>query len=360
MDRKHEEFRNLTQGNMTVEAYRRDFLNLSRYAEEEITTDARKQQKFRRGLNADLRLALAVHDFANFATLVNKAITVETAQMEHKNSLKRYRDVGSSSGATQKRRIWLPTSVTHSAVPAPRSSYVAPRMPPPPQLPRALPAPPNATPLRPQDGLCFTCRQPGHFFRECPQKQTQLVVHPAGRGNGRGNNRTPNYNIGSAAYARGHANNINVEESQQQPATVMGTLLVNSVPATILFDSRASHSFMSEAFALSHNFTLEKMNPPMVVRTPIGHCHTSKIVPETTVEIEGIEFLASPIILTSSTIDLILGMDWLKVHDAALYCGTKSVQLFHPSGEIVNHTTQITCDAEKQIFMMNALNFSPL
>src|SRR4051812_1766786 len=91
------------------------------------------------------------------------------------------------------------------------------------------------------------------------------------------------------------------------------------------------HSFMSEAFALSHNFTVEKMNPPMVVRTPIGHCHTSQIVPKTIIKIEGIEFLASPIILMSSTIDLILGMDWLKVHDAALYCGTKSVQLFTPS-----------------------------
>src|SRR3954465_1903006 len=140
----------------------------------------------------------------------------------------------------------------------------------------------------------------------------------------------PNYNTGSASYARGHANNINAEEAQDQPATEMGTLLVNSVPATVLFDSGASHSFMSEAFALSHNFTLEKVNPPMVVRTPIGHCRTSKIVPETTVEIEGIEFLSSPIILTSSTIDLILGMDWLKAHDAALYCSTKYVQLFHP------------------------------
>src|SRR3954468_17686839 len=140
----------------------------------------------------------------------------------------------------------------------------------------------------------------------------------------------------------------------------MGTLLVHSVPATVLFDSGASHSFMSEAFALSHNFTVEKMNPPMVVRTPIGHCHTSKIVHKTIVEIEGIEFLASPIILMSSTIDLILGMDWLKLHDVALYCGTKSVQLFHPSGEIVNHTTHLSQNAEAQIYALNTLNASPL
>src|SRR4051812_5375855 len=101
---------------------------------------------------------------------------------------------------------------------------------------------------------------------------------------------------------------------------------------------------MSEAFALVHNFMLEKMNPPMVVRTPIGKCQTSKLVPNTTVEVEGIVFLVSPIILKSSTIDLILEMDWLKLHDAALYCGTKSVQLFHPSREVVNHTTHLSVD----------------
>src|SRR4051812_17557849 len=112
IDRTQEEFRNLTQGNMTVEANQRDFLNLSCYAEDEVTTDARKQRKFRRGLNSYVKLALAVHEFANFATMVNKVISIETAQMEHRDSLKCHRDVGSSSGATQKRRIWIPNSVT--------------------------------------------------------------------------------------------------------------------------------------------------------------------------------------------------------------------------------------------------------
>ena len=42
MDRKKREFRNLTQGNKTVEAYQRGFLDLSRYAEEDIATDARR------------------------------------------------------------------------------------------------------------------------------------------------------------------------------------------------------------------------------------------------------------------------------------------------------------------------------
>src|SRR3954465_13829238 len=300
------EFRNLVQGSKSVEAYQREFLQLSRYAGSDLLDDASRQEKFHEGLNQELQLSLALHVFPNFATMVNQTITIETAQFRYKGAQKRSREAGSSSSSAQNQRVWIPHSVYRPTSPAARPSYVAPRLPPPPTRhlkPEAVPH--NAKPLRPQDGLCFKCHQPGHFSRECPQRQSQLIIHPAGRGNGHGNNRTLNYNTGSASYTRGHANNFDVEEAQQQPATVMGTLLVNSVPATVLFDSGASHSFMSEAFAFSHNFKYETMKPPMMVRTPIGQCRTTMFVPNTTVEIEGIEFFVSPILLKSSTIDLI-------------------------------------------------------
>src|SRR3954465_5827318 len=249
------EFRNLVQGSKSVEAYQREFLHLSRYAGRDLPDDASRQEKFHEGLNQELQLSLALHVFPNFATMVNQTITIETAQFRYKGAQKRSREAGSSSTSAQKQRVWIPHSVYRPTAPAARPSYVAPRLPPPPpRQPKPETAPHNATPLRPQDGMCFKCHQLGHFSRECPQRQNQLIIHPAGRGNGRGNNRTPNYNTGSASHARGHAYNTIAEAAQEQPATVMGTLLVNSVPATVLFDSGASHSFMSEAFALSHNF----------------------------------------------------------------------------------------------------------
>ena len=104
MDRKKREFRNLTQGRMTVDAYQREFLNLSRYAEDDVSTDARKQEKFRDGLHPDIKLALTHLEFSDFATLVNKAIQVETSQIENKETLKRTRDVGSSSGSSSQKR----------------------------------------------------------------------------------------------------------------------------------------------------------------------------------------------------------------------------------------------------------------
>ena len=58
MYQKKKEFSKLTQGKMTVEEYQRKFLDLSRYAEDDVNTDARKQERFLEGLHPDLRMPL--------------------------------------------------------------------------------------------------------------------------------------------------------------------------------------------------------------------------------------------------------------------------------------------------------------
>src|SRR3954469_3089412 len=115
-----------------MKAYQREFLHLSRYAGRDLLDDASRQEKFRDGLNPDLQLALALHVFPDFSTMVNQTITLEIAQLKFGGSPKRPRDAGSSSGTTQKQRVWLPHSVFRPTAPAARPSYVAPRLPPPP------------------------------------------------------------------------------------------------------------------------------------------------------------------------------------------------------------------------------------
>src|SRR3954468_21137874 len=121
------EFRNLDQSSKSVEAYQREFLHLSCYAGSNLPDDATRQEKFRDGLNPDLQLALALHVFPDFATMVNQTITLETAQFKYKGAHKRSREVGSSSGTTQKQRVWILHNVYHPTAPTPRPSYVAPR-----------------------------------------------------------------------------------------------------------------------------------------------------------------------------------------------------------------------------------------
>ena len=85
----NEEFRNLKQGAMTVTQYIRKFMKLSRYAPDDIDTDKKKQDRFKRGLSPALRTQLVTHIYPDFNTLMNKAILLENARSELENDRKR-------------------------------------------------------------------------------------------------------------------------------------------------------------------------------------------------------------------------------------------------------------------------------
>jgi hypothetical protein len=55
MKLKKKEFTNLRQGSMTVNEYLNSFIQLSRYATEDINTDKKKQDMFLEGLNDDIQ-----------------------------------------------------------------------------------------------------------------------------------------------------------------------------------------------------------------------------------------------------------------------------------------------------------------
>jgi hypothetical protein len=48
----------------------------------------------------------------------------------------------------------------------------------------------------------------------------------------------------------------------------IGTFYINSVLAAILFDSRATHSFISARYVNTNELPLQNMQKPMIVITP--------------------------------------------------------------------------------------------
>jgi hypothetical protein len=57
----------------------------------------------------------------------------------------------------------------------------------------------------------------------------------------------------------GRVNHVTAEEAQGNKNIVLGTFLINSVPATVLFDSGASHSFITEQFVAKHDVPRSSM-----------------------------------------------------------------------------------------------------
>src|SRR3954471_8359588 len=66
----------------------------------------------------------------------------------------------------------------------------------------------------------------------------------------------------------GRVNQISAEETDGTSDVILGTLPVNYVPTSVLFDLGASHSFMSESYALRHELSFVEMSTPMIIQTP--------------------------------------------------------------------------------------------
>jgi hypothetical protein len=99
------------------------------------------------------------------------------------------------------------------------------------------------------------------------------------------------------------------EEAQQAPDVVLGMFLNSSHPATILFDSGASYSFVSSSFVAKHSLPIPTTKQTMLVSSPGGEMRTKHICPVVSISIRRVDFPSNLILLDSKGIDIILGMD---------------------------------------------------
>jgi hypothetical protein len=64
---------------------------------------------------------------------------------------------------------------------------------------------------------------------------------------------------------------IDTEVAQENPRVVLDMFLVNSTPASVLFDFGASHSFITSQFVAQHNIPISSMPRHMLVSSPGGN-----------------------------------------------------------------------------------------
>jgi hypothetical protein len=77
----------------------------------------------------------------------------------------------------------------------------------------------------------------------------------------------------------------------------------------VLFDSRASQSFISTAYAEKHNLPKALLRCQMIVSSPGGDMPARQLCPNVNLKIRGVDCVTNLIVLESKGIDIILGMD---------------------------------------------------
>jgi hypothetical protein len=137
------------------------------------------------------------------------------------------------------------------------------------------------------------------------------------------------------SFGRAKVNHVCAEEVEDAPGVVLGEFLVQSFLATILFDSGASHSFISPHFIETHDIPTVALKRPLITKSPRGHipCHLGVI--NISINLSGVVFPTSLVVLKSHGIDVILGMDWLTKYRGNIACAEKTVAVTNHQGRTI-------------------------
>jgi hypothetical protein len=133
---------------------------------------------------------------------------------------------------------------------------------------------------------------------------------------------------------------VAVEEAQEAPDIVIGMLLINDISVVVLFDSRASHSFIFVAYVGKHNLPLALLRCQMIVSSLRGDMSVRQLCRKVNLKIRGVDFVTNLIVLESKGNDVILGMDWLSKHKVLIDRAKKSVKLTTPEGKEIEFVTE--------------------
>ncbi|WVZ83320.1 hypothetical protein U9M48_030481 [Paspalum notatum var. saurae] len=129
-----------------------------------------------------------------------------------------------------------------------------------------------------------------------------------------------------------------LEQVPEGEPVLAGTFFVNDHPTVVLFDSRATFSFISRAYALKHGYEIIELKQKYHITAAGSAINTNHIVRDLRLHVGKESLFISPLVLPQLGIDIILGTEWLKQHNAMIDVGSRTVQLRSSSGtDVIIH-----------------------
>jgi hypothetical protein len=141
----------------------------------------------------------------------------------------------------------------------------------------------------------------------------------------------------------GCANYTTVEEIPTGEEVLAGTFFVNEHPVVVLFDSGASHDFISSTCTKKAMMSTVAAEAAYVINTPRGWVDADRIVRKAPLELADRVFSTDLIILKGQGLDVILGMSWMMLHRAVLDIACRLVHLDSPVyGKVILHLPTVS------------------
>ena len=116
--------------------------------------------------------------------------------------------------------------------------------------------------------------------------------------------------------------------------------MVKSFTAIVLFDTSASHSYISRGCVDKYKLPTKVRRTPMLVSSPGVEHMASQGCFQMPLAIGRHVFPSDLIVLESQGLDVILGMDWLSKYEGNIECASKSILLTTPEGRRIKYVSR--------------------
>jgi hypothetical protein len=326
LDRKLNEFLALNQGTRTVLQYAQAFNDLCQYAGYHADSDEKKRDRFHRGLNTKLQERLNTVRADSFNELVNLAISQEDCIVAYRAEKKRKAPMAAPSAQAQRLRIVSHNQSRGFQPQADRWVIKPPQQQQP--APNRFPAPTPRNNQPPQQqqfsqgnrNKCFTCGNVGHYAKNYPRNQQRQMPAPS-QDKGREQ---------KVQVRQGKLNFTTLEELPEGAPIMIGTFSVFNQPALILFDSGASHSFISQKFNAKCHLPFCHAKGSFMITTPGGKTLTNQLIQSVPIQLGSHIIKTTLLVLGLESVDIILGTNWMNLHQVVLDMASRIVEVNSP------------------------------